>query len=281
MSRCVSPLSGWVAAKPNDSGRHGIVFGLHGAYADCPVDLPCGQCVGCKQDRSEAWSVRCYHESTQHLKNCFLTLTYRDPCPATLNVADVQKFIKRLRKAGFKFRYFGVGEYGSQTRRPHYHFLIFGEDFREGSFYFGCGEKSENRYYLNEALQAMWGLGNITLAECEGGSIFYTCGYQLKALDGEGFHIYSKKPAIGHGWLEKYHDDLLRNNFLTIEGKKFSIPTSYLRKKGYELIFDGLKDDRREYARTMDAEEKWKKRSSARSRETNIKAKAKANKGEL
>lgn len=44
---------------------------------------------------------------------------------AVLHYPDIQKFIKRLRKNGkFKFRYFALAEYGSLSRRPHYHLLF-------------------------------------------------------------------------------------------------------------------------------------------------------------
>lgn len=43
-----------------------------------------------------------------------------------LSKSDLQKFLKRLRKAyGKKVRYFACGEYGPKTFRPHYHLLFF------------------------------------------------------------------------------------------------------------------------------------------------------------
>lgn len=45
----------------------------------------------------------------------------------TLRKRHYQLFFKRLRKwYGKPIRYFGTGEYGSKTQRPHYHFIIFG-----------------------------------------------------------------------------------------------------------------------------------------------------------
>ena len=45
----------------------------------------------------------------------------------TLLYTDVQKFLKRLRKAyKSKLRYFIAGEYGEQTARPHYHMILYG-----------------------------------------------------------------------------------------------------------------------------------------------------------
>lgn len=90
---------------------------------DCDeIALPCGQCVGCRLERSRQWAVRCMHEAKMHRHNCFLTLTlndehltgkyftgkyYRNGQPAyagTLLKRDVQLFWKRLRKALSKGR---------------------------------------------------------------------------------------------------------------------------------------------------------------------------------
>ncbi len=49
------------------------------------------------------------------------------PPALTLQYADVDKYIKRLRKSGLQFRYFCAAEYGEySTIRPHYHVLFFG-----------------------------------------------------------------------------------------------------------------------------------------------------------
>ena len=28
-----------------------------------PMDVPCGQCLGCRLDRSRQWAIRCIHEA--------------------------------------------------------------------------------------------------------------------------------------------------------------------------------------------------------------------------
>lgn len=68
---------------------------------DCrPLKLPCGQCIGCRLDRSRQWAMRCVHEASLHDDNCFITLTYNDeniPFDASLRHRDYQLFMKRLR----------------------------------------------------------------------------------------------------------------------------------------------------------------------------------------
>lgn len=41
-------------------------------------EVPCGQCIGCRLDRSRQWATRCALEMEGHEKNCFVTLTYDD-----------------------------------------------------------------------------------------------------------------------------------------------------------------------------------------------------------
>lgn len=112
------------------------------------VEIPCGQCIECRLQRSRRWADRCMLELGYHESSYFLTLTYdNDHIPknplidydtgeiyaenATLVKKDLQDFMKRLRRAyeykGYdnKLRFFACGEYGSQTLRPHFHIIVF------------------------------------------------------------------------------------------------------------------------------------------------------------
>lgn len=71
-------------------------------------------------------------EQALHSESCFLTLTYDDdhlPAHGSLRKKDVQDFLKRERYHNGPLRYYGVGEYGSRTWRPHYHLALFGRNF--------------------------------------------------------------------------------------------------------------------------------------------------------
>lgn len=98
--------------------------------------VPCGKCFNCKRRRASSWSVRLVKEGERSLSAHFLTLTYNtDTVPIsdngfmTLDKTDLQKFFKRLRKWHGKnttpLKYYAVGEYGGQTKRPHYHIIMF------------------------------------------------------------------------------------------------------------------------------------------------------------
>ena len=119
--------------------------------------IPCGQCIGCRIRQREDWATRIELEARDYPKEevWFITLTYDDnhvpgmivktgeimrkvqytwkpgekrpSSVQTLMYEDIQKFLKRLRKAyRGKLRYFVAGEYGEQTARPHYHMILYG-----------------------------------------------------------------------------------------------------------------------------------------------------------
>lgn len=267
---CFNPLGGWLSRRANDSGRYPVTFRLRDGWIDKPVELPCGKCLGCLQDKARGWSVRCYHESTQHARSSFLTLTYDDEhCPSHLVKADLQRFFKRLRSRGVKFRYFACGEYGGKFGRPHYHALIFGDDFLDGRQLLGV----KGEYYTNPLVDEVWGNGFVTIAPCEPASVFYVAGYSLKNVGrSDCFHLASKRPYLGAGWLARYHDDIVRSGFVVIDGKKLPIPTAYLMRPEFALEFDALKDERREFVNSMTPDDKHLRRARSRGREANLAA---------
>jgi hypothetical protein len=96
--------------------------------------VPCGQCLNCRKNQGNIWANRLLLESMSHGCSVFVTLTYNDdhiPDPPHLNKKHLQDYIKRLRYyvEPVKIRYFGVGEYGDRTFRPHYHIVLFGLGF--------------------------------------------------------------------------------------------------------------------------------------------------------
>jgi len=64
---------------------------------DRQISLPCGQCIGCRLERSRQWAMRCIHEAQLHQNNCFITLTYDDehlPKDLSLDHRDFQLFFR-------------------------------------------------------------------------------------------------------------------------------------------------------------------------------------------
>lgn len=98
------------------------------------VPFPCGQCLPCRINKRRQWTTRLVLESFCHEESSFFTFTYNDEnLPftetglPTLDSRQFQLFMKRLRKAlPFSIRFYAAGEYGTKSRRPHYHAVFFG-----------------------------------------------------------------------------------------------------------------------------------------------------------
>ena len=124
---CYHPLKGFRTPS-------GVVFselGRHDILGD--IEIPCGQCIGCRMRRASDWTIRVMHEASLHSENCFVTLTYgRDKLPpdGSLEHRDFQLFMKRLRRHfGKTVRFYMCGEYGPLNFRPHYHACLFNVNF--------------------------------------------------------------------------------------------------------------------------------------------------------
>lgn len=252
---CYSPLVGYRSRFTNDSGKRSIVFNRSSGFVDQPVTLPCGQCIGCRIDRSRSWALRCVHESKSHDRNCFITLTYSDdklPNFESLEKDSLQRFFKRLRKAGFQFRYYACGEYGDSTNRPHYHALLFGIDFSEDrKLHTQTGQG--NVLYVSKTLESIWGNGFCTISEFNYQTAAYVARYVMKKQTGRNaiesarysrvnlgtgetfqvapeFAVMSLRPGLGADWYSRYKKDAFPSDFLISDGKKHPVPRYYLDK---------------------------------------------------
>lgn len=132
---CYFPLSAVVTGVRPDGKKVITVVGkkkTDKVLSDSVISIPCGQCVGCRLERSRSWAVRCVHESSLYDSNCFITLTFNDDNVGlgSLVKSDFVNFMKRFRKRfGSGIRFFHCGEYGELNLRPHHHACIFNFDF--------------------------------------------------------------------------------------------------------------------------------------------------------
>lgn len=244
---CFFPVKGFRSAVPNENGRRPVFFDAKSARSDEVIFLACGQCIGCRLERSRQWAVRCCHEASLYDDNCFVTLTYNDeslPFGGTLVRRDLQLFVKRLRKyvnvtSGGKFRFFGCGEYGDLNLRPHYHILLFGYNFEDR--YLWRNSPSGFRLYRSEILERLWSLGNCEIGDVSFESAAYTARYCVKKINGDRavehyggrlpeFGCWSNRPGVGLPWLTKYQSDVYNFDYVVVNGVKARPPRYYDKK---------------------------------------------------
>jgi hypothetical protein len=277
---CYRPLKGWKSRSPSASGKRGIVFGLSEGMADFPMEVACGQCLGCRLDRVRQWATRIVHEGSLHDRQCFLTLTYDAahlPEGQRLVKSHLQLFMKRLRSflGGKRVRFFACGEYGGDLGRPHYHMILFGEDFSaDRKKHSGNGG---NTLYSSETLSRLWGMGFCSIGSVTPGSARYVASYVIDKFTGDGapehyrylepltgeifdrpspFVVMSRRPGIGADWFDRFGDDVYPSDFAILGGQRVSVPKFYdrlLERSDEELLSD-LKRQRkvRAMARCVD-----------------------------
>lgn len=148
----------------------------------------------CRVNRRQTWSLRIQLEALCYPASSFATLTYSPehlPPHGSLSKKHWREFSKNL-----GFRYFGCGEYGGQSWRPHYHLVVF-----------GMPATTESLQYL----QGRWRYGFVSLLPYELRHGRYIAGYVVKKLTKmedtrlpehciPEFAVMSRRPAVGtHG----------------------------------------------------------------------------------
>lgn len=189
------------------------------------MEVPCGKCLSCRIARSREWSLRLMHESAYWDHSTFVTLTYSDehlPKNLSINKADLQKFFKRIRKAGHKIRYYACGEYGERYGRCHYHAIIFG-------------------LRCDHDFQQYWPFGIVHTGTVTYDSCRYVAQYIDKKYYGEKadeiytsrglavpFQICSQKLGLQYALSDQ--ERIKENLYITSRGVKVGVPRYYKKK---------------------------------------------------
>jgi len=227
---------GWRAQTVSPTTRkRAVVFRLRNGFLDMPVDVPCGQCLGCRVAKAREWALRCYHEAQLFPESYFVTLSYAD-APESLDRGEAQRWLKRVRKTLGRFRYFLCGEYGHRRSRPHYHALLFGITLPDLEAWSGSGDR---RLYRSAALEATWPLGHSWVGTVTPASARYVAGYVTKKLRrGEDygdkvpeFALQSLKPGLGAWWFDQFGKEAMTRGFVIDGyGNKQPVPDYYVRR---------------------------------------------------
>lgn len=239
---CFSPLSAW-----QTEGEE-VVFVERGKIRRA-LTLPCGQCIGCRLERSRQWAVRCVHEASMHEENCFITLTYDDehlPPHGSLVYRHFQLFMKRLRKRAPGVRFYMCGEYGEQFKRPHFHACLFGYRFPDMVLFKRGGSGCD--VFTSAILSELWTDGFASVGELTFDSAAYVARYCTKKMTGPDaeshywrvdfatgevvsvtpeFGHMSLKPGIGATWFDKYKNDVYPHDHVIVNGFEAKPPRFY------------------------------------------------------
>lgn len=190
-----------------------------------------------------------------HADNNFITLTYDNehlPKDLSLDKTHLQKFIKRYRKQYGKIRYLACGEYGTQTKRPHYHLIVYGHDWPDR---IPIKKNHQNDIiYTSEKLGKIWTFGHHAVGDVTFESAAYVARYVLDKHTGKNktdkywrynettgeawevakeFNTMSRRPGIGKQWYDKYKSDCYPSDNLHLRGQEMRPPKYYDR--AYEL----------------------------------------------
>ena len=241
--RCTSPISGWRAVEGG-----GVVQNINKGYADKRVTVPCGQCIGCRLERSRVWAIRSVHEASLYDQNIFTTQTYSDenlPLGRSLVRKHFQDFMKRLRKKVPRVRVLYCGEYGDETDRPHYHAIIF--NYRPDDAQL-VAVRNGKKFYTSAKFDKIWEHGHCNFSDATFSSCAYVSGYVTKKVTGEKaeehyqwidpetgeihqrqppFQGQSLKPGIGQPWIEKWWRDVYGKDEIVIDGRPMRPPRYY------------------------------------------------------
>jgi hypothetical protein len=247
---CFSPLAGYRL------GDGSIVFSERGDVVG-RVDVPCGQCIGCRIAKADALATRLVCESWSHSVSFCATLTYADdfvPALGSLSRRHVVLFLKRLRERlwrehRLRIRFHVLGEYSPDAQRPHYHLSVFGwwphDAVRRRS------SRAGGALFESAMLSELWGMGYVNFQPMTPAAARYVGGYYSDKLTGQlgrdslvvrdargvvvgereqSFQVGSRRPGLGALFFDRYGAQLMRDGFVVIDGKQKRLPEYFLRR---------------------------------------------------
>lgn len=271
---CFHPITGYRVF-----GQTALGFNPHDSRVYCSVQVPCGQCIGCRLARASRMGIRCMHEASLYAVNQFCTMTYSPenlPAFGRLEPRHLELFNKRLRRAheDRRLRFYACGEYGERLARPHYHALYFNLPLQDLTYW--KKSASGSPIYRSEKLEKIWGLGECFVGEVTFKSAAYCARYCIDVVNGDERDSYyaindpqtgrqlvdsetgeimsmtrqfarmSTHPGIGAGWLEKYKEQTYAWDYVIVNGSKVAVPDYYDRLIARERpeFMESLKLDR-------------------------------------
>lgn len=233
-------------------------------------EVPCGKCALCRDKRVSDWKCRAMCETAvSKFIPYFVTLTYNDEhLPKTgVQKYDVQCFLKRLRSylsyhgEECEIRYFAVGEYGKQYKRPHYHLILWHVPRKT------CHD-------MLKLLEECWDKGYCYVKACNQYKVQYVMKYMRKECvpppgQNQVFYLASRRKALGLQYLEENFRYFLENPSMSFQiydkfahqTLRFGLPQYFVRKIYPTLCNIIPKDIRDSYARFCELRNSMKKKA--------------------
>ena len=193
------------------------------------------------------WIGRLLAEQQHALETWFLTFTYGGGQENThadvLRYSDLQKTFKRLRRAGHKFKYIAVGEYGGKLGRAHFHAIIY---WQTPPPHVTMDERINHPMWPHGFMQAEY-------PRSQQGAATYIMDYLNKSAKGDAILKYSKNPALGERYLIEYATKHAEEGLgLFVDGgATFTIPNN-INKDG-NLFFYPVGQQTTLYEKMMEA----------------------------
>lgn len=192
---CAKPMVAYQTRSRTASGKFRFRFlckatSFTGTWGPHLKLMPCRQCILCRLEQSRQTASRLVLELKAHPHAGFLTLTYDDdhlPEGQTLVPRHWTLFAKKLRSRFTeaelgKLKFFGVGEYGEKSGRPHYHAIVYSEtplmvEQVENS-------RTGHPQFIHPEIAEAWTYGMHRVSEVTFESAAYTARYALKKICG-------------------------------------------------------------------------------------------------
>lgn len=266
---CYHPIP---AFKPTDGGAISFVEKRRssrdaGAFMERgfrEIRIPCGQCIGCRLKRQNAWAIRAMCESQLHEQNWFPTFTYSDehlPLHGSLKYSDIQSCFNRLRSSHGPFRYFVAGEYGDKFGRCHWHALMFGLRLDDLEV---LKTSKGQPIYRSPRLEKAWGKGHVFVGTVTTQSARYCASYTVKKITGARAEDHysrvvgetgeiirlqpemarmSRRPGLGADWLKRYWPEVVTHDGVVSGGRVHPTPRYFSERLQSVLEDDAVASD--------------------------------------
>ena len=220
---------------------------------DHEIRTQCRKCAECIAARRRHWIGRLLAEQETCDHVWFSTFTYgggyENDDAYMLDYSDVQKMFKRLRRAGFKFKYLAVGEYGGKKGRAHWHVMFFWQ-----------GDPPEVQ--MNERINwDFWehGFSKLEHPRSKHGAAIYLMDYMSKQNLAGAELKYSKVPQLGEDYLLEYAREHAREGLaLFAAGNTFTVKKNSMNARSGKPFYYPVGTDEAMYIKMLQAYvEEW------------------------